>query len=495
MVERFLSLLTVLIWLAQPTTGFSAAPPFGLAVESSQVEYGKPLYIDLHTAYPQPPLEELDLSPMDRDFVVQTYENVDHETDSGQQSWRIRLYPRRPGETLIPSLAFHGINTEPVRVIVTPSFDHKDNAPIRVSSEVSDTAVWINQAVQVTMQVESGSRYAWLDTETAQQNDIEIVPVPFARHTRALKGRQRTQHRIGWILHPQASGTTTIQLPPVKYKRDGTITHWFYPPEIELHVRALPAYVPPTIPVGRIELEASVPDQLFFVKRELAFLSLRITGEGPPGQYLPGLSRQLKSNQTVTFYPAQVRADDNSDQAGIRRDSVYQVPFAPKVMGLISLPSVRLQYFDPSTGKIQAQSRSLGKFIAISQWVVYVGVTGLLLGAIALLRFTGRKLKQQLKVYQSYRTALHRIQQAETPEAVKSALMDIAGAEAWPTNLTLAVWLHYWVTRYPRMSSVSDSILRLQVWLYGQTEATLEEIRPCLVDICYRRMPLLKILK
>jgi hypothetical protein len=72
--------------------------------------------------------------------------------------------------------------------------------------------------------------------------------------------------------------------------------------------------------------------------------------------------------------------------------------------------------------------------------------------------------------------------------------MDVAGAESWPTNLTLAVWLNYWITRYPRLSSVSDDILRLQERLYGQAEVTVDEIRYCLIDICYQRMPLLKIL-
>jgi len=494
MVARIFILLIVLGWLMPPVKGFAAVPPFGMTVKSGQVEFGKPVYIDLHTRYLQPYLSTLDLSPLDSDFVVETPDNVEHDTDGSQQSWRIRLYPRRPGELWIPSLEFHGSRTEPVRVIATPAIDRKDNAPILVSNEVGGTSVWINQAVQVNMQVESDSRYAWLDSETAQQDGIKIVALPQTRHARVQNGVRRTQHRIGWVLYPQTAGTITLQLPPVKYQRDGVITHWFYPPEIELHVRALPAFVPPTMPVGRMQLEVSMPDQLFLLKRELVFLSLRIRNEGPPGQYPSEVLRQLKSNQTVTFYPPREMTDENDSQTDNGKEDRYQVPFAPKIMGLISMPSVRLQYFDPSTGKIETQNYLLGKFVAVGQWVVYTGVAVVLLGVMVLSRFFYRRLKRQLQVYQSYRTALRKLQQAETPGELKSALMDVAGAESWPTNLTLAVWLNYWITRYPRLSSVSDDILRLQERLYGQAEVTVDEIRYCLIDICYQRMLLLKIL-
>ena len=496
MVDRIRCLLlTLLCWLAWPAIVAGAVPPFGISVGTAQVEYGKAVYVRLHTRYTQPSLDTLDLSALDRDFVIHARGDVDHGADSGEQSWRIQLYPRRPGELTIPPLAFHGASTKAVTIRVTPAFDRKDNTPIVVSNDVSGTDVWINQAVRVTMQVESSSRYAWLDAETARQSGVEIEALPHERHASELDVA-RTLHRIGWVLYPQTTGTITIQLPAVRYHRDGVITHRFYPPGIELHVRALPAFVPPTMPVGRIELQASMPDRLFMVKRELNFLTLRITSEGTPALYLPGLLTQLNSSRSVTFYPPRSIADEKSNRAGSGRDTVYRVPFAPKTIGLVSLPSMRLQYFDPATGKIRTHTQSLGSFIAVSQWIVYAVAAALSVVAIVLLRFAWRWFKRKLQIYRCYRTALRRLRHADTPQAIKTALMEIAGAEFWPTNLTLAAWLHHWATRYPRLSpaSVSDSVLRLQGQLYGQTDAALEEIRPCLVDMCYRRVPLLRIM-
>lgn len=492
MVVRIYVVFTMLAWLMVPVMVFGAEPPLRLVVATSGVEYGKLINIDVFASGLKPDLNTLDLSVLDRDFTVETRDSVERDTEADRQHWRIHLYPRRPGELWIPSLTLNGNQTDPVKITVSHAVDRKDDVPIQVSSEVGDTTVWINQAVRVVMQIDSGSRYAWLETGTARSDGLEIVSLPQTRTTRMSDGKQRTLHRIGWVLYPQTPGTLTLQLPPVKYQRDGVITHRFYPPKIELHVRPLPEFVPPTMPIGRMTLDVALPGRFFLIRRELEFLTLRVTSEGPPDQRPSGVLRQLKSDRTVTFYPPRDRVDEGEPDANKVNERTFQVPFAPKTMGLISLPSVRLQYFDPSTGKIETYTQPLGRFLSVSQWVVYTGLVGLALVFYRLINFLYHWTGHKYRVYRAYRKALHRLQEANTPQELKAGLMEIAAGECWPTNLTLAVWLERWAGRYPRLSLVSESVLRLQDWLYGQTEATLEEVRPSLVYMCYRRMPLLK---
>lgn len=494
MVVREYIVFILLAWLLAPVTGFGAAePPLRAIVATSDVEFGKPIKVDLIARDLQPNLNTLDLAALDRDFNVETRGSVERDADVGQQRWRIHLYPRRTGELWVPSLSFHGEKTGPVKVMVNSAVDRKDGAPIQVSSEIGDTSVWINQAIRVVMQIESDSRYAWLETGTAQNDGLAILSLPHTRTTRVSDGKQRTLHRIGWVLYPQTPGTLTMQLPPVTYHRDGVITHRFYPPKIELLVRALPAFVPPTMPIGRMKLEATLPDQLFLVNQELAFLTLRVTSEGPPDQRSSALLRQLKSDHTVIFYPARELVDEGKRDTNDVNERTYQVPFAPKAMGLISLPSVRLQYFNPSTGKIETYTQSLGRFLSISQWVVYTVLVALMLVLYRVMSTLYRWAGHKYRVYRAYRKALYRLQQATTPQEFKAGLMEIADGECWTNNLTLAGWLERWMERYPRLSFVSESVHQLQNWLYSQTEATLEEVRPSLIDACYRRMPLLKI--
>lgn len=493
MVARIYIVFVMLAWFLAPVMGFGAEPPLRVVAAASDVEYGKPITLDLFTRGLQPNLNTLDMSVLDQDFTVETRDSVERDTETGQQHWQIRLYPRRPGELWIPSLSFRGEKTEPVKLHVSSAVDGKDDSPMQVSSEISDTSVWINQAIRVVIQIESDSRYAWLETGTAQNDGLEIVSLPRTRTTRVSDGKQRALHRIGWVLYPQVPGTLTVQLPPVTYQRDGVITHRFYPPKIELHVRALPAFVPPTMPIGRMQLDATLPDQFFLVRQELAFLTLRVTSEGPPDQRASALLRQLKSDHTVVFYPSRESVDEGERDTINVNERTYQVPFAPKAMGLISLPSVRLQYFDPSTGKIETYTQPLGRFLSVSQWVVYTVLVALMFVLYRLMNTFYRWAGHKYHVYLAYRQALYRLQQASTPQELKAGLMDIADGECWTNHLTLAVWLERWVGRYPQMSFVAESVHQLQNWLYSQTAASLEEVRPSLIDACYRRMPLLKI--
>ena len=128
MVARIDLWFAVMAWLMVPVMGFAAEPPLRLAVATSGLEYGMPVTVDLSVSGLQPDLNTLDLSGLDRDFIVETLDNVERDAETGRQRWRIRLYPRRPGELWIPSLIFHGKKTDPVKLSVSPAADSRNNA-------------------------------------------------------------------------------------------------------------------------------------------------------------------------------------------------------------------------------------------------------------------------------------------------------------------------------------------------------------------------------
>jgi len=488
MVGRIFMLLS---WLMMPVIGFAGEAPLRLQIPSAGAEYGKPIPVELFASNTKPALDSLDLSSLQRDFVVETPDNV--ERDTNRQHWRIRLYARHPGELWIPSLDFQGHKTMPLKLDVGAPLDGRDRSPMRIASQVSDTRVWINQPVRVSLQLDTDQPYGRLSIDAAQRDDFEIETLTGTRATTTWNGQQRTVHRIGWLLYPQTPGRFAIQLPAVKYQRDGVVTHRFYPPEIALQVRALPSFVPPTMPVGRMQLDVSLPQPRLLLKRELAFLTLRISSQGTSSRPASVVLRQLKSTPSVTFYPPRNLPAEDDGASGSAKVTSYQVPFAARTMGLIALPSVRLQYFDPATGKIESYSQSLGRFVSISPWLLYVGMAAVLLVLYRFTRLLYRWSRRKYRVFRAYRSALFSLQQADTPQAIRAALMVMAEAEYGSGNLTLAAWLDRWLSRYPELSFVADSVLRLQAWLYGRTEATLADIRADLIHACYRRMPLLKI--
>jgi len=493
MVARSRVLWIALLMGMMPHAAWCAQPSLQLTIEPGPLEYGKAIYADLKTNILNPDLGTLDLSSLDRDFLVATPDSAVLDGRHRRQDWRILLYPRRPGPLHIPALRFHGGRTKARTLVVGPAMDRSHRAPIEVSTRVSDTSVWLDQPVHVTMQVDSDSRYAWLASAGAQQDGVDIVSRPATRQTIRQAGRERTRRRISWLLYPQTTGTISIQLPQVEYHHQGLITHRFYPPRVTLHVRALPAFVPPTLPIGHMGLDVSLARRWFLFRHQLRFITLRIQSAGPPGQRPSSVLRQLRSGTNITFYPPREMAGEAAARSDASREVSYQVPFAAKSLGRVALPQIRLQYFDPASGKIETHTQALGDIVVIDPWMAYAGILALLWIVYVVGKTFYRQGTHRYRAYIAYRDALRMLHKARTPQEIKAALTEMARGEHWPANLTLAMWREKWSLCHPRLSFVSERVQRLQAALYGRSETPVNEIRHGLVDACYRRMPLLKL--
>lgn len=492
MVATRFTLLALLTWLMSSALAFAADTGLRIEVMDKQVEYGRPIQVELFAQGHRLDLAALDLSALEADFTVEIPDTVVRDNETGQQHWRLRLYPRSHGELQIPSLVLQDSKTEPVQLGISPAMDGKKNSPLQVTSQVDNTEVWLRQAVEVSMLIDSSNPYARLETDTLQHDAIDIRLLPRTRTSRQVEGEQRTLHRIGWVLYPQTPGTQRVQLPAIKYRGD-TGTYRFYPPPIDLRVRPLPAFVPPTLPVGRIQLDIALPDDWFLARHELAFLKLQINSEAQPDQRHSALLRQFKSSEDVTFYPPRDWLEADENDARNSSTHSYQLPFTIKTMGLVKLPAVRLQYFDPSTGKIETHSQPVGRILSLPQWLIYAVSLGLLLVLYRLLQCLYRFSRNRYRAYCGYRTALDRFQQASTVQDIRDGLAAIAVAEGWPANLSLAMWLAHWQSRYPRMRHLSENVRQLEDWLYGDSKPGLEEVQPAFIDACYQGMSLLKI--
>ncbi|HSJ48321.1 MAG TPA: hypothetical protein VLA26_05685 [Gammaproteobacteria bacterium] len=363
---------------------------------------------------------------------------------------------------------------------------------LQVRGEPVATDAWFNQPVRLVLWIGSDSPYAFLETESIEQPGVETIELPAMRQSREVAGATLTEYRVGWVFYPRVTGPVELELPPLRFRRDGLVTHRIELPRIRLQVRPLPRFVPPTLPIGPLVLEVEAPQGMLLRRGKLEFLRLRILGEAPPGQSLSGLLRQLRSDARVTFYPPRELTAGAGGWRDGRHETVYEIPFASQATGSTPLPVLHLQYFDPGTGKLVTRHQALGRYLSLPRWLLWAGLLLLALGVGLLLRALYRGLARRLRTRRGYRAALRVLRRAQTPAELKDALMEIAAAEAWPRNLTLTAWLRHWAGRYPRLGWITDDILRLQAWCYGGREAPLEEIRQSLVRLCQRRMSLLR---
>ena len=380
-----------------------------------------------------------------------------------------------------------------IRVEALTPAARDDRQRLEVRAEPVAAEAWFNQPLRVVLWIASDSPYASLDTGTAPTPGVEVIELPPERRLRAPpEAAPRTEYRVGGGLYPRGTGPVELALPVVRFRRDGLDTHRIEATGARVQVHPLPRFVPPTLPIGPLQLDVEGPSQRLLTRGALEVLRRRITGPAPPGYALSGLLRQLRGDTDLDVYPPR----DLTDTEGGWRDhgyvTVYERPFVPRAMGRVQLPALRLQYFDPASGKLVTRHHASGRYLSLPRGLVWVAVALLAVGVLWTLRALFRFLARRLRIRRGYRRALRTLQRAGTPAELKAALLEIAVAEAWPPNLTLDAWRRRWVARYPRLDWIDGDIQRLQAWHYGRRDAALEEVRGALVALCRRRMSLLR---
>jgi len=466
---------------------------FSVTLDTHQVEYGKSVELTLETTRTSPSLDKVSLNGLEKNFVVETGYSAGRDTNVGGQHREVRLYPRHSGSLAIPALHFQELTSQPLTLQVSQAIDHKTNTPIRIMNHIDSQDVWFKQAIKLTMEFETSAPVIVLESEPARIDTIQILQSP-VDHRPADNGSNNSLHRIGWILYPTRVGSHQLQLPAIRYIRDGVTTHRFYPPPLKLKVRPLPRYVPTTMPVGNVTLDMRLPDKWFVQAGKLQYLSVLLRGEGIRKQDLPSLEQQFKSTDTIKYYPASTNDKVLLDFSGLTSIREYRIPFVTQTSNVIHPSALRIQYFDPDSGRIVTRQEFPGSVISINRWWVFAGLVLLLAGLWRLYWYLMPKLKTLWLRYQNYLSALATLEQAKSTDAIKAAIQKIAGAESWPTNLTFTAWFKHWRLRHGEDDDLHKVIEHLQQHRYGGESFDFDRSRKQLMHSVLHRYRLLRFL-
>ena len=135
---------------------------------------------------------------------------------------------------------------------------------------------------------------------------------------------------------------------------------------------------------------------------------------------------------------------------------VHHIPFKPLGNGRLNLPLIRIQYFDPGSGKIIAATHYPHQtFVIDLVWRVIIGgligVLVILLGKVLYQKYFFIRHRWQLR-----KAAFHEINTAETYAGLRDALNLLANAEGWPNNLTIRRWVIYWTSCFKQNDGFDD---------------------------------------
>ncbi|MCG6976843.1 MAG: hypothetical protein LJE56_10665 [Acidiferrobacterales bacterium] len=492
MVTRATVLIMLLIFVAPLTVSDAAEHRIQATITDATIEHGRT--ITIHLQAPRSVfLNKIDLSALEKDFVVHRIGNIEYDSRAPAYSRQLQVYPRRAGRLTVPSLGQGNVASKAFSIDVAPAIDRRDNARIVVRNEISQQQLWVKQGFHVFIDIETDSEIVDIDTPPYMETGFESFVLPTESH-RSVTGTGRTTHRLGWAIYPLATGPQILRLPAISFKRDGIVTHRFFPPLYSVQVKPLPTYIPVTLPVGQITITADQSAWIPATTGKLDYLTFQIDAEGLPSQFADFIGNQLGSTDAVSTYPAETKTNTRFSAGAAITRLHYRVPYVATGIGVGQLPTIRVQVFDPLTGTLVTRRYPLGSLFSVPRWIQLLLATIVILILSYLAIVTLSALRAYWHKLLIYRSATRKVRAATRPEDIRHALTEIANAETWPTNLTLDHWIGLWSKNIHSSDTLVMRLNELQAMLYGRAEASLVAIQQELVRACYRRLPLLKIL-
>ncbi|MEW6647060.1 MAG: hypothetical protein AB1450_07665 [Pseudomonadota bacterium] len=450
--------LFLLLALLPPLAG-----AVSLELEAAQMELGQPLRGVVLTA--QAPTAET-LQPLEADFAVVVRGGAERQAD-GRYRLGFSLYPRREGAVPLPDDITARVSSKqlpppqgddctdavgrPCRehaaqgrgegirsIFVTAAIERGQLLEVRQS--VSTLSPWVRQQVLVLLEVITPEPYASLQADPVSLPGFEVIPLPGSSEKVATAAGTQTRLRAGWALFAVAPGRYRPALPPLRYRLSGASRRLFPLTLPALEARALPPYVPPTLPVGRVELSSTLaPDGLLHTGH-LAHWRVSVSAPAVPPAWLPPLLRGLAADGAVEFLPAQTTYAAAPDAGGIHARAEHLIPLRPRRDGRLALPVLEVQYFDPDSGRLERVSHAPPRPLVLGSAARW-GAAALLLALLVWLapkawRFVADGWHRR----RARRAALAALARAEDLAAIRAALRRYAEAMGGPASLALDAW-------------------------------------------------------
>lgn len=446
---------------------------------SQSLIYGEAFDLRLRTDVSDPDLRDIDLMPLREDFVI---ERMTGGRDDGHQSLELVLNPRRTGRLSVPSLWFAGQRSEATAVEVQAAAE--GDLPLQVSLSISHADVWQRQQVLVQVQVRSRERFFQVQAEPFRHAGLTVLPLQSEAHQESVDGVDHTVRTTGWALFPQVAGTTVVELPPLEYGRGGRVQHRFALPRVTLQVAALPPYVPPDMPVGRVAIETQVKAPDLLDTGALAFWEVTVHGHGLPAASLPSPLGPVRSNDSLQFLPVQAERRQHTGSDGVTSVLRYRIPFTARRSGAPSLPALETQYFNPDSGRLVRTATPPQRL-----WVL-AGVWRVLLVALLLIALgvAGSKLFRAGRGYLLRRRqrnqALNDILRAREPRQVRLALYRYGYEQGWRLDGSLNNWSQAFRHRHRNVDPQLDTLLAAlnRIEFSHNAEDTLPALRTALAQ-------------
>jgi len=339
---------------------------------------------------------------------------------------------------------------------------------INVTVTVSSTSVWEREQIIIKVDITTPDLFAGLQLESFRIKGLDSYPISPTTSRIQINGKKYARLQAGWVMYPIADGSYEIRLPDIQYELNGVIRDTIPIPVFSVKAKALPAYIPPTLPVGTIAIESHFPDKLINTNT-LAYWKLSLKGNGLPAQWLPAVLRQLKNNDDIRYSPVTSERSNMVGVNGMQSQVTHTIPLKALTNGALNLPTLRVQYFDPADGRLKTLviEKTHGIYALSYGWraVILLVLGGLLYMIVKQLGEYGHRRWLKRK---RINLAVDQISRSTTLHDIRSALNQLALAENWPDNLSISAWYCLWNSKYRHQPDLDNLLNNLSIACYSK---------------------------
>ena len=203
----------------------SFAQEVNVSVDRSEVVRGQTVTLTIEVPQQDQSLD-LDLTPLNTDFeVLDTRSSSETRSTNGvEQPWTdyvVTMFPLEEGALTIPSLSVFNERTEPVDIVVYGVGSQQlsqSNADLFLRMEVDEESVFVNDPVQLTIQL----FYKISGIRNPQFTELEIPDAIIQaadrpnQYDRLVDGERFGVYELDYVINPQRSGPLTI--PDIRFR-------------------------------------------------------------------------------------------------------------------------------------------------------------------------------------------------------------------------------------------------------------------------------------
>lgn len=352
-------------------------------------------------------LENINLQSWQQFVAITHFDEYQEKDQFGRtiQVKKLRLHPRYTGNYQLPQLQLAGATTASVSISISDA--QVKNHQIKLESVISTLSPWQRQAVKIKVLLETSDSTARLKLEPIKQSGIvskTLKPVK----TEQLNGQFLFEG--GWVIYPVQSGFLSLDLPVVEYRLSGSSRRKFHLPLLELNVKPLPAYLPPTLPIGELMVSSEISTGASGENQWI--INVRSDALIPYG--VPDLDGQLAE---LNHHDINDIIIQNSLSPDHKNQSIYHVPL-PDWLSPIGRPlKINLRYFDPDSRKLVEVEKELPRQLNLPAWAwKLLMVLLLLMMAVLIWSLMPRikKYRQNLKLHKQLKLASNPLELRET---------------------------------------------------------------------------------